>query len=713
MVGYLDPSAATTVAKPAVRWLDVNRLAQFTTTIDAADKSLVVQAIIHDPEGGRWQLRHVFRALASGAIGLDSECSVDTPRSIVFLPHALILPGHGSFGAFKGQGLFAGVEYLENEPSSSTADLNEPGARRKVPGSSKITFPLMAVQAHGNYVGLIWKRSTELCAVFDSPDRTFGSESHALGLLSPGADGKHRVEGELFPFEALELMPERPVKATAIIVGGKGKSVVPAVEQYVALKGLPTLPHTPDLQDYLKLTASGWLDSPIRTGNRFRHAAGGSFGTQPAADAAWMMDWLATLSTDARLARRLRLAAGEASAAVPVEQLFNAAVAHNRYLVAPLVLEPTSSPGSEGTAPSPVIVSLDQAREFSRALAREFEPDGSIRYRAPAWGTDYGRTHFSDEASGMTAERVFRMLEAAVYAGDRDMVDEGLRLVRVLEKRFSGGVPRGAQTWEIPLHTPDILASAYLVRAFALGYELTGEPLLLSAARYWAWTGVPFVYATNPNSEPSAVGPYATIPVLGATNWTAPNWIGLPVQWCGLVYAQALFDLSRLDPDGPWRTVAQGIAASGLAQTYPIEHPHHGLLPDSFTLGTQSRNPPDINPGTLQPLALHLLAGERSVPYSFHALRQRGLWLHAPGAVDEIQDHADSARFTVHPWSPRPSFVIVHGVSGKERGDQTPPKVRVGGHQISLEPPHRFMPNRGTLIIQLEGAKTATVEIGK
>jgi hypothetical protein len=571
----------------------------------------------------------------------------------------------------------------------------------------------MAVQAHGNYIGLIWQRSPELCALFDSPDRIFGSASHVLGLLFPGADDKHRIEGELFPFETLELASDCPVRATAVIIGGQGTSVIPAVQQYVAIRGLPALPRKPDLQDYLKLASAGWLDSPIRSGNRFRHAAGGSFGAQPAADAAWMMDWLATLSTDAGLARRLKVAAAEASAAVPVEQLFHAVVAHNHYPVAPLVLESASSHASTGTTASPVIVSLDQARDFSRAVAREFEPDGSIRYRAAAGGTDYGRTHFSDEASGMTAERVFRMLEAAVFAGDRDMVDEGLRLVRVLEKRFSGGVPRGAQTWEIPLHTPDILASAYLVRAFALGYELTREPVLLSVARYWAWTGVPFVYLTNPTSESDAVGPYATIPVLGATNWTEPNWIGLPVQWCGLVYAQALFDLTRLDPDGPWRAIAEGIAVSGIAQTYPIEHPHHGLLPDSFTLGTQSRNPTDINPGTLQPLALRLLAGERSVPYSFHALRQRGLWVHAAGAVDEIQDQADSARFTVHPWSPRPSFVIVHGVSAKERGDESPPKVRLAGHEIALEPLHQFMSRRGTLIIQLEGAKITTVEIGR
>ena len=66
--------------------------------------------------------------------------------------------------------------------------------------------------------------------------------------------------------------------------------------------------------------------------------SGGSFGAQPAADAAWMMEQLATLTTDARLAERLETAASGAAAEVPVEQRLHAAVGHVRYPVAPLVL---------------------------------------------------------------------------------------------------------------------------------------------------------------------------------------------------------------------------------------------------------------------------------------------------------------------------------------------------------------------------------------
>jgi len=586
---------------------------------------------------------------------VHTECSVDAPRDVVFPPLLLLLPGHGSFGALKGQALFAGVEYLDNEPSSSTADLTRPGANQRVPASAKITFPLMAVQAHGHYVGLIWDRAPELCALFDSPDRLFGTVGHVLGLLAPGAEGANRIDGELLPLEPLKLVASRPVKVSATIIGGEAASVVPAVMQYVGLKGLPQRPTILTLPEYIRLTASGSLDSPIRSGHRFRHAAGGSFGAYPAADAAWMMDELAVLCTDPVLADRLKTEAAAAAAEVPVKQRIHAAVGHNRYPVAPLVLGTTqtqsSSSSSTSAAANSVVVSLDQARGLGNGLAHRFEPDGSIRYQVAAGGTDYGRTHFCDEASGLTGEPVFRLLEAGVYAGDLTMVEEGLRLLRIMQRRFEHGVPRGAQTWEIPLHTPDILGSAHLVKAFALGHELTGDPELLDAARYWAWTGVPFVYLVTPTAErgPAAVGSYATIPVLGATNWVAPNWIGLPVQWCGLVYADGLVQLARLDPRGPWRTLAEGIAASGILQTYPQDHPHHGLLPDSFNLSAQSRNPADINPGTLQPLALRLLAGDRpaAIPYEFHAFRSSSLWVHAPGAVEAIRDQPGSAHFTV------------------------------------------------------------------
>jgi hypothetical protein len=166
-------------------------------------------------------------------------------------------------------------------------------------------------------------------------------------------------------------------------------------------------------------------------------------------------------------------------------------------------------------------------------------------------------------------------------------------------KRFD--VPRGAQTWEIPLHTPDQLASAYAVWAYVRGYELTGKKEYLAEARRWALSGVPFVYLWS--RYPIML--YATPPVYGATQWKAPNWMGLPVQWVGGVYAYALTLLTPYDKTLDWNHLARGILISAEQQQYP-DGKWVGLLPDSFVLASQQRNPSRINPCALVSLRLAL-----------------------------------------------------------------------------------------------------------
>ena len=221
MIGYVDPASRKAGEGP-VRWLDVAKIAKVTTGVDPATQGVNVEARFAIPTAAAGCFASRSSRSSPGAIAVSADCTVDAPREVVFLPLLLLLPGHGSFGSLKGQGLFAGVEYLDNEPSSSTADLNEKaGANRRVPDSARITFPLMAVQAHDHYVGLIWDRAPELAALFDSPDRIFGSESHVLGLIAPGADGVERENGALFPIEPQTLEPGQPVKASALIIGGK------------------------------------------------------------------------------------------------------------------------------------------------------------------------------------------------------------------------------------------------------------------------------------------------------------------------------------------------------------------------------------------------------------------------------------------------------------------------------------------------------------
>lgn len=229
---------------------------------------------------------------------------------------------------------------------------------------------------------------------------------------------------------------------------------------------------------------------------------------------------------------------------------------------------------------------------IQRTLAEQ-QPDGSFRYEGK-----YRRGHFEDTASGYCAARAVELLEGARLTGSEAGLQGGLKALEFM-KHFRD--PRGAQTWECPLHTPDILAAAHLVHAYVLGFELTGKQEYLQRARAWAITGLPFVYQWS--CRP--IMAYATIAVYGATDWRAPNWIGLPVQWCGYDYAYAVASLAHYDRSFDWKQVATGILIAAEQMQYP-EGQYAGCEPDSFQLASQQRNGPAINPSALVSLRLRL-----------------------------------------------------------------------------------------------------------
>lgn len=197
---------------------------------------------------------------------------------------------------------------------------------------------------------------------------------------------------------------------------------------------------------------------------------------------------------------------------------------------------------------------------------------------------------------------------------------------------------------------------------------------------------------------------YSTIAVLGATQWIAPNWIGLPVQWCGLVYADALLRLAPHDSGGPWRTLAHGIALAGIQHTHPASEPEaQGLLPDSFDLRTQSRNPVPINPATLLPVALQAL-GEARV-YDLHCFRQAGLAVHAPGPIEPLEESAARIRFRVEGWPKRPWKVLVTGL-------QRQPHITVDGNPADTDLRREYHRSSGRLVLTLDRAGVIELESG-
>jgi len=642
-----------------------------------------------DPDGATWRVERRFQpGNIPGAIEVQTDVSVNQDRSVAFLPMLLLFPGVGSFGEAKGQGLFAGLEYLENEPSSSEADVIGAASKRQVPDNLKITFPLMAIENDDRYVAVSWQMRPFFSALFDSPDKLFRSGGHVMGLLFPGSDGKNRQEGNLLPRVTEPLHAGQTLTLRATILGGRGQSVVTAVQHFSKLHPLPPVPGSADLPGYIEQAAGGWLDSKIREGNLVRHAlAGDAFKPQPAADAALWMEWLATHDTDPGRAARLEQTATNVLSAVPSDNLDFAGVGHMRYPVESLVF---------GHVPE----NAEHAERAARALLAGFEPDGSVKYHAKPGGPDFARTHFASEASGLASRMVVDLLGAAAFSGNRELIDAGLQRLRALDK-FHNGVPRGAQTWECPLHTPDILASGQMVRAYTMGYELSGETRFLEEARYWAWTGVPFIYLVAPTEQ--LVGLYATIPVFGATQWKAPVWLGLPVQWCGLVYADALYRLARYDPQGPWKRIADGITASGIQQSWPQNNPgFQGLLPDSFVLREQKRNGPAINPATVEACAAQYLD---AIPvYDFRAFRLNGLLVHAPGLIANPEESKRHVRFRVQTWVKHPYFILINGLKAK-------PMLAINHQAVDTSEPHHLSEKEGRLMLRLEGQPIVDIEL--
>ena len=381
-----------------------------------------------------------------------------------------------SYGALE-QGLFAGVEYLgKGEHSSSTLDIETPEHLRFEPDPMKVTMPLMATVTDRASVAVAWDDMT-LQPVFAVPDFLDGTASHRLALEGKSIQAAIRI-------------------GDGWSAGGR---LEPLILWAVQRRGLPPLPAPPrsfDDQMKLSLAAYSGMVYDAQTGGYYhavvpgrREIRGGYFADH--ASAIW------------RITGRVP--------DLPQLQFGGAHVAnHASYFVS-------------GRAAD----WLRTINGMADGLIRAQQPDGSYRYD----GT-FRRGHFEDTASGICSRPAYQLLEQAYYTGDKESLAAALKTLEFM-KRFR--TPRGAQTWEVPLHTPDILASGQAVWAYVRAYQLTGDRNHLAEARRWAVTGLPFVYQWS--NQPIML--YATTPVYGATHWKGPNWIGLPVQWCGTVYAYA------------------------------------------------------------------------------------------------------------------------------------------------------------------------------
>ncbi len=659
------------------------------TTVVNEQGTLHLRTVAIDPNGARWELHQNFRGRPDDCIEVDCSAQVSESRDVLYLPFFVMLPGLGTFGRQRQQALFGGVEYLNAvDPSSSQKDLRGSQAERQVPPSHDITIPLMSIAANNRVLSLTWQPQAVISAAFDSPDRLFHSIAHLMAVIAPGTGGLGRPPGGLLPYSPMHLAADQVISANVTVMGTRGSTIVPALKQYVATRGLPPTP-SPNINksDYLALAAAGWLSSPISHLPLFRHAFDGSnrFAPQIAPDAATELAYIAAHFTSPTQCLPLAAAYHKAMAVIPVSQIYATGIFHVR----------TQAPA---LAAGHALSAAKEAEVLAHQALLEMERTPHATYTARRGSEDLADTNAHRYTDGMDAERVLPLLENAAFCGQAAIIRESLKMLDRLDQ-YNSSVPRGAQTWEVPLHVPDILAAADLCRCYSLGYVLTGREQYLRQAEYWAWTGVPFVYLNEPAD--GHIGLYATTAVLGATHWVAPDWIGLPVQWCGMVYADALHKLARLDHDENWNHIADGITACGIQMTWPMKSNLHGLLPDSFNVQTQTRNLPAINPGTVFSGAIdyfHMLP-----LYSMAVCRRCGAIIHEPGRIKILDDRRTGVTFHAEGWPGGRYDVLITGVPSQ-------PKVTINGVSITLQNGYRYDSSNGWLALRLEGKPTIAIK---
>ena len=501
------------------------------------------------------------------------------------------LAGDGSFGEARDLGVLPGLEYLlPGEISSGPDFVDPPKSLRFAPHPFRVTAPMMWVTKGDLTVGMRWDPVQTWAAegqyptpVFSSPDRLLGGPGHRMSLLVPGVLGGGR-ENSLTAEPPSDLAGDRDTAVSAFIFALRGSDVEPAMRYLLgamSATGTASPPAAPEPSPSSDVI--------------FERAAVGLSRTL------WVPDkalWYANLPPSPRdplyseqYAQTLWLFGAERQGddvGREAMSVYRAAVDARRTAAAPVGWEPAAHEGQ-------IRLAVEGLRAHARRVAESIRPDGTWPYTADSairrsFGVD------GDTSTGLTAVSAQLCLKAALVTQDDECLKTGLAALAFLDTQPR---PEGAQTWELSLHVPDVLACAYCVRAYVTAYRLTAEPRYLAGAQRWAWRAMPFIYLWNPPERP--VMRYGSIPVFGATHFRSP-WFGWIVQWNGLEVADALLDLAAADSSFDWSAVARGITLSGGQQMRPVTRDgfdladhipdtgHPGLYPDSYSAvaGTDS-----------------------------------------------------------------------------------------------------------------------------
>lgn len=480
-------------------------------------------------DGGVWQGEIRFEP-DGDAVKVSWKLSVTSTRQILGVQAPVLFVGDQTFGTKKSMALLPGVYWLLSDETVDDARYsNPPHHLHIVPHPYKLTKPLMVISHDGSFVGLMWD---------------------ALQQWTEG-DGQGAETG---------LCPQ-PIFAVPNIIANQDNHLlalmVPNVPKWVKENSVwAQNPFTFSPQNTLQLTA--WI-------------IGGKGEVIDAYDAYFAKFPLPPVPErpypDEETFKRSK--AGMSSDRYG--KLFSGLQTLERQAIDDARTQ--REDGSWGFV-------LD--RGWTLEMLKKFAPNRPLDDYGKEGNTTVGTCTF-------LLRRAIALLRYARMTGSTKAAELGLKAIRFIDKNFVR--PEGAQTWEVPLHCPDVLAAANAIHAYLEAWWLTGNGYWLERAVYWAKTGLPFIYLWNSPDRPTMMR-YASIPVFGTSFFSAASWFGTPVQWNGLDYAYALLKLSKALSQSPvpsfqnpefWRQIAEGITVCGIQHQAAVNHPD-GNYPDSVAL---------------------------------------------------------------------------------------------------------------------------------
>ncbi|HUT90145.1 MAG TPA: hypothetical protein VMY37_11655 [Thermoguttaceae bacterium] len=502
-------------------------------------------------------------------ISADYELTCSKPCKL------LAFDGPMLYALDRDEAVLPGLEWLvDDEVSSGTLDIAEghPHQLRYVVHPNMVTIPAVGIHGKHGTVGLVWDvhqkwdgRRDRPSLVFASPDRFENQRTHLMGLFLPGVpefvEPNQREATTPYPLE-----PGKPLRLSArIFADGAATDALAAVDQWARLYGCPEpepLPHG-SYDREIEFSMQAYLQSLWEEETKdWWTTKGGGMMSQQGRPQSFVADLLLgeILSPSEEVRRACRARAQEVLAMIGGEARIDVQRFSGRADLA------MANPG-----------------RAAGILASRGE-DGAWRFDAdqqhttgPFVGKDYHELGPDDAVElGTCARRAFEVLNYARIAGDREAYD-AMEKTLVLMESFR--VPRAAQVWEVPVHTPDVLAAADAVDAYVEAYRFSGDERWLRDAVTWARRGLPFIYLWDDPEKPFLVG--GSIPVFGAT-WYQGSWFGRPVQWNGLRYANSLLKLCDYDDSYPWRKIAEAIIRSAIHQQ-DLDGENVALWPDNVS----------------------------------------------------------------------------------------------------------------------------------